>query len=261
MNGYADVNGLQMYYEMHGTGRPLVLLHGALSAIGTSFGALLPQLAKDRQVVAVEMQAHGRTADIDRPLSMEQLAEDTVALVRSLGIDNADFLGYSLGAGVALQIAAKHPDVVGKLVLVSVSYNRAGFHPGMLEGIDNLQPEHLAGSPFEEEYLQTAPRPEDFPVLVGKVKALDKSFPDLPADVISGITAPTLLVFGDSDIIRPEHAVEMFRLLGGGVAGDIAGLPKSRLAILPGTTHMSVMQRAEWLASMAADFLDQNVES
>jgi len=254
--GYAPVNGLDMYYEIHGTGRPLVLLHGALSATGTSFGRLLPHLAGDRRVIAVELQAHGRTADVDRPLTMAQLADDTAALLRHLGVDNADVFGYSMGAGVALQLALAHSDLVGKLVLASVTYSVDGLHPGLLDGIENLTPEALAGTPFEQEYADTAPNPADWPTLVEKVKRMDREFGGWPADLVRSITAPVMLVIGDSDIVRPEHAVEMFRMFGGGVMGDLVGVPASRLAILPGTTHITVVERAEWLAPMILEFLD-----
>ena len=254
--GYAPVNGLQMYYEVHGSGQPLLLLHGALSAIGTSFGKVLPSLAENRQVIAVELQAHGRTADVDRPLAIEQLADDAAALLEHLGIENADLFGYSLGAGVALQAALQRPDLVRKLVLASISYKRDGFHPGLMEGIDNLQPEDLAGSPFQEEYARIAPNPEDWPRLIAKVKRLDHDLKDWAAETVQSIEAPTLIIIGDSDIVRPEHAVEIFRLLGGGVAGDVAGMPRSQLAVLPGTSHITLAYRDEWLASMAGAFLD-----
>ena len=253
---YASVNGLEMYYEIHGTGQPLVLLHGAFSAIGTSFGELLPQLAKTRQVIAFEMQAHGRTADIDRPLSLEQMADDTAAALRQLGIERADIFGYSMGAGVALQVAIRHPEVVRKLVLASVTYNSSGVHPGLMEGLANMRPEDMAGSPWHEEYTRIAPNPEDFATLFAKKTQMDREIQDLPAEAIEAIETPTLLIIGDSDIVRPEHAVEMFRLLGGVVAGDLAGLPNARLAILPGTTHVTVVHRAEWLVSMIGGFLD-----
>src|SRR5215211_8691815 len=214
---YVEVNGLNMYYEIHGTGQPLVLLHGAFSAIGTSFGELLPALASTRQVIAFEMQAHGRTADIDRPLSMEQMADDTAAALRQLGIERADNFGYSMGAGVALQLAIRHPEVVRKLVLASVTYNRDGVHPGLMEGLSNMRPEDMAGSPWHEEYTRIAPNPGDFPTLFVKKTQMDREIQDLPAEAIEAIKAPTLLIIGDSDIVRPEHAVEMFRLLGGGV--------------------------------------------
>jgi pimeloyl-ACP methyl ester carboxylesterase len=253
---YAAVNGLDMYYEVHGTGQPLVLLHGAFSAIGTSFGNVLPSLAETRRVIAVEQQAHGRTADIDRPLTIEQMADDTAALLQHLGIEQADIFGYSMGAGVGLQMAIRHAEVVRKLVLASVTYNMSGVHPGLMEGLENMRPEDVAGSPWHEEYTRIAPNPEDFATLFAKKTQMDREIQDLPAEAIEAIKAPTLLIIGDSDIVRPEHAVEMFRLLGGGVAGDLAGLPNSQLAILPGTTHVTLVHRAEWLSSMIGEFLD-----
>lgn len=258
--GYAPVNGLQMYYEIHGTGQPLVLLHGAFSAIGTSFGALLPELAKTRQVIAFELQAHGRTADIDRPLSLEQLADDVAAALRHLGIARADIFGYSMGAAVALHVVIRHPDVVRKLVLVSVTYNLNGVHPGLMEGLGDMKPEMMFGSPWHAEYTQIAPHPENFATLFAKKTQMDRGIQDLAAETIRAIQAPTLLIIGDSDLVRPEHAVEMFRLLGGGVFGDTpAGLPNSQLAILPGTSHVTVVYRADLLLSMIPAFLDAPV--
>jgi pimeloyl-ACP methyl ester carboxylesterase len=253
---YVEVNGLNMYYEIHGTGQPLVLLHGAFSAIGTSFGNVLPELAKTRQVIAFELQAHGRTADIDRPLSIEQMADDTAAALQHLGIEQADIFGYSMGAGVALQVAIRHPEVVRKLVLASVTYNKSGLHPGLMEAMENMTAEDMVGSPWHEEYTRMAPNPEGFPTLFAKKAQMDRETQDLPAEAIQSIKAPTLLIIGDSDIVRPEHAVEIFRLLGGGVVGDIAGLPHSQLAVLPGTTHVTLVGRADWLQSMIGEFLD-----
>ncbi len=253
---YIEVNGLNMYYEIHGTGEPLVLLHGAFSAIGTSFGNVLPSLAESRQVIALEMQAHGRTADIDRPLSVEQMADDTVAALGQLGIEEADFFGYSMGAGVALQVAIRYPDVLRKLVLASVTYNKSGVHPGLMEGLENMRPENMAGSPWHEEYTRIAPNPQDFATLFAKKTQMDRETQDWPAETIESIRAPTLLIIGDSDIVRPEHAVELFRLRGGGVPGDFVPMPAAQLAILPGTTHMMLVQRTEWLGSMIPAFLD-----
>ena len=255
--GYASVNGLQMYYEIHGTGEPLVLLHGAFSAIGTSFGELLPSLAERRQVIAFELQAHGRTADIDRPLSIEQLAEDVAAALGQLGIERADIFGYSLGASVALHLAIRHPDVVRKLVLASVTYNLSGVHPGLMEGLADMKPEMMFGSPWHEEYTRIAPNPDDFATLFAKKTQMDRNLKDVPAEVIESIEAPTLLIIGDSDLVRPEHAVEMFRLLGGGVFGDTpAGLPNSQLAVLPGTSHVTLVSCADLLLSIIPPFLD-----
>ena len=252
---YAFVNGLNMYYEVHGEGQPLVLLHGALSAIGASFSKVLPQLSSTRQVIAVEQQAHGHTADIDRPLTYEQMADDTAALLQQLRIEKADLFGWSMGAGIALQIAIRHPEVVRKLVLASVTYNRNGFCPELLAGLETSKPEDLAGSPFQEEYERFAPKPQEWPRLFAKVNQLDREVQDWPPEVIQSIKAPTLLIIGDSDLVRPEHTVELFRLLGGGVAGDLVGLPRSQLAVLPGTTHVTLVDRAKWLVSMISQFL------
>jgi pimeloyl-ACP methyl ester carboxylesterase len=255
-HGYAPVNGLQMYYEIHGSGRPLVLLHGNLSTIGVDFGRMLPGLARDQRVIAVEQQAHGHTADIDRPLSIRQWADDTAALLRYLDVEQADFFAYSSGTGIAMELALQQPRLVRKLVLASVAYRLDGLHPGLTDGMDELQPEHLAGTPFEEDYARTAPNPGDWPRLVEKIKQLNRQLPEWPAEAVRSITAPTMLVYGDSDIVRPEHAAELFRLLGGGVPGDLAGLPRSRLAVLPGTTHVTLVHRADWLVPMVTEFLD-----
>jgi pimeloyl-ACP methyl ester carboxylesterase len=255
--GYAPVNGLNMYYEIHGEGQPLVLLHGAFSAIGTSFQHVLPGLAETRKLVGLEMQAHGHTADIDRPLSPEQMADDTVAAIQHLGIDKADFFGYSMGSDVALHVVVRHPDVVRKLVLASATYTLSGVHPGLMDGLAEMKPEMMFGSPWHEEYLRIAPRPEDFAVLFEKKTQMDRELKDFSAETISAITAPTLLVIGDSDLVRPEHAVEMFRLLGGGVFGDTpAGLPASQLAVLPGTSHVTLVDRADLLLAIIPPFLD-----
>jgi pimeloyl-ACP methyl ester carboxylesterase len=253
---YAPINGLQMYYEEHGDGPPLVLLHGNLSSIEVDFGAMIPALSRDRRVIGVEQQAHGHTADIDRSLSIRTWSADTAALLNHLDVIGADILGYSSGAAVALQLAIEHPELVRKAILCSPSYRADGLHPGLLDGIQGLQPEHLAGTPFEASYGKNAPRPEDWPVLIEKIKEMDREVVDWPAATVSAIAAPMFLVIGDSDIIRPEHAVELFRLVGGGVVGDLVGLPKSRLAVLPGTTHITLVQRADWLTSMIREFLD-----
>ena len=257
--GYAPVNGLELYYEIHGRGRPLVLLHGNLSTIGVDFGGIIPSLARSRQVIAVEQQAHGHTADIDRPLSIQSWTEDTAALLRHLGVEQADLFGYSSGSAVAFQLALDHPGLVGKLVLASFSYRLDGLHPGLMDNIAELKPEHLAGTPFEQDYARVAPNPGDWPKLISKITQMDADLPQWTAEDVRGLTAPTLLIIGDSDIVQPEHSVELFRLLGGGVIGDLAGLPRSRLAVLPGTTHVTLVQRADWLASMVGEFLDAEV--
>jgi pimeloyl-ACP methyl ester carboxylesterase len=254
-SGYGSVNGLEMYYEVHGAGPPLVLLHGALMTI-EDFGELLPALAATRQVIALEQQAHGRTADIDRPLRYDQMADDTAALLRQLGIERADLFGYSMGGGIALQIAIRHPELVRKLVVAAANYDPEGYYPEVLEGIQDLKPEDFAGSPWLEAYARVAPNPEDWPRLLARIKDLDLWFEGWPREDIAAIEAPALVIVGDSDVVRPEHAVDMFRLLGGGVPGDLTGLPRARLAVLPGTTHVTLVERADWLASMVTEFLD-----
>jgi pimeloyl-ACP methyl ester carboxylesterase len=250
------VSELELYHEVHGAGRPLVLLHGAMSTIETSFEEVLPAFAETRQVIAIEQQAHGRTPDVDRPLSYEQMADDTAGLLRRLEIEDADVYGYSMGAGIAVELAIRHPDLIRKLVLASLAYSREGFHPGIGEAIDKVTADDLTGSVFEQAYGKVAPDPAKWPELVAKCNQLDREFEGWSDDEIWSIDRPTLVVIGDSDIVRPEHAVELFRLLGGGVEGESAGLPRSQLAVLPGTTHLTVVECRGWLVSMISAFLD-----
>jgi pimeloyl-ACP methyl ester carboxylesterase len=258
--GYAPVGELSMYYEIRGRGRPLILLHGAYMTIDL-MGPIVDDLAKARQVIAVEQQGHGRTADIDRPLRYEQMADDTAGLMRHLGIDDADVLGYSMGGGIALQLAIRHPDLVRKLVVASAGHRSDGMHAEALEMFPSITPELFAGSPIEAAYRSTAPNPADFPRLVEKLKDLDVTPFAWAEQDVQRIAAPTLIVLGDSDGIRLEHAVELFRLLGGGVMGDLSGMPKSQLAVLPGTSHFvppghGLLDRTAWLLAMIPPFLD-----
>jgi pimeloyl-ACP methyl ester carboxylesterase len=254
--GYAPVNGLQMYYEIHGNGEPLVLLHGAFGAIDL-WGPILTTLAEHHQVIAIELQGHGHTADIiDRPLSYEQMADDVAALMAHLGTAQADVVGYSMGGTTGLQLAIRFPELVRKLVAVSPNYRSDGYYPELLAGLQQMTPEIFVGTPEEAAYLRHAPHPEDFPVLIEKQKVLPRRFAFPEADV-AAIAAPTLVVLGDSDVVRPEHAVALFRLLGGGVPSDLTGsLPNSQLAVLPGTTHgMIVRDRADQLLAVIEPFL------
>jgi pimeloyl-ACP methyl ester carboxylesterase len=254
---YANVNGLNMYYEVHGTGQPLVLIHGAFSAIPSSFGKILPELAKTRQVIGVEIQGHGRTVDIDRPMRVPQLADDVAELVKQLGLEKVDVMGYSLGGSIALHFALRHPDLLRKLILMSIAYKASGIHPGLMDGLGEMQPEMMHGSEWHDEYMRLAPRPEDFNRLFAKKTEMDRQLKDITDEEIAGIKAPVFIILGDSDIATPEHAAEMFRRLGGGVFGDMAGLPKSQLAIFPGTMHTTTRDRADWLVSMINEFLDK----
>lgn len=259
---YAQVGDLNTYYEVHGEGRPTLFLVGAYQTVDT-IGPLLPGLAETRQVIAVEPQGHGRTADIDREMTYELMADDHAGLLRELGIESADVIGYSMGGATALQLAIRHPSLVRKLVLISAGFGSDAAHPEAIAMFPTITPELFAGSPIEEEYLRLAPNPDDFPRLVEKVKALDVNEFRWPEEDIRGIAAPTLVVVGDSDVVTLEHTVELFRLRGGGVMGDLAGLPEAQLAVLPGTTHYmppgsGVLDRADWLLSIIPPFLDQS---
>jgi len=249
---YAHVNGLEMYFETHGSGDPLVVLPGAYMTV-EFFGDLVPALAKTHNVIALEFQGHGHTADIDRPFSYEQFADDTVALLEHLGIERADVFGYSLGGGVVLQVGLRHPNRVRKLVAASASCSSDGLYPEVLAGIENITPEMFDDTSWRAAYDRAAPDPHAFPTLVEKLKQLDMTPFDWP---IEALDAPTLVLVGDSDGTRLEHAVEMFRRLGGGVFGDLApSLPTSQLAILPGTTHVGMLERADWISRMVTTFL------
>jgi pimeloyl-ACP methyl ester carboxylesterase len=253
--GYAPVNGLRMYYEIHGAGSPLVVLHGAYMTIEL-LGDLTGALAHRRQVIAVEFQGHGRTADIDRPITYEQLADDTAALLGHLGIAQADVYGYSLGGAVALQVALRASALVRKLVVVSAAYASDGGYPELYAGIEQITAAQFDGTPWRAAYDRTAPHPDAFPALVAKLTRLDLTPFAWPSEAIRAIAAPTLIVLGDADATRPEHAVAMFRLRGGGVFGDLAGMPASQLAILPGTSHVGMLERTDWLVPMVTAFLD-----
>ena len=253
--GYAPVNGLEMYYEIHGTGEPLVLLHSAFYTI-EMWGPFLASLAETHQVIAVEFQGHGHTADIDRPFSYEQLADDVAALMEHLGIAQADIVGHSIGADTALQVAIRHPERVRKLVPISGKYRYDGEYPELLAGIQMMTPDVFAGTPYVDAYRSTAPNPEGFPLLVEKFKVFFGKEYAWPEEDLRSIGSPTLLMIGDSDTVRPEHEMQLFRLLGGGVAGDLFGLPTSQFAILPGTTHGTiVVERTDELVAMIEAFL------
>lgn len=255
--GYADVNGLKMYYEVYGEGKPVLLLPGALSGINTAFGKLIPLLATERQVIAVEFRGYGHTADIpERPLSYEQLVDDVIELLCVLDISQTDIFGYSTGAGVALQVAIRRPDVIRKLILASVSYKSSGRHPElkMLFNPEFMR-EALKGSPYEAEYLNTAPRPEDWPKQLAKVRTFEQKVQDWSEDEIRKVKAPALIIAGDADIVQPEHVLALYKLFGGGSLGELS-MPTSQLAILPGTMHTALTQKTDLLMAMIPSFLD-----
>jgi pimeloyl-ACP methyl ester carboxylesterase len=247
-SGYAAIGGLRMYYEVHGEGQPLVLLHGGLMTIDLSFGAILPELAASRQVIATELQGHGRTADIDRDLELGALAGDVAALLDHLGVERADVLGFSLGGGVALQLALDHPGRVNRLILASVSTTADGMHEEITDparhATSTRMPTAADFQQMQDAYARLAPDPGHFGAFAAKASQAAGSLKGWTATELGGITAPVLLVFGDHDFIRLEHAVEMHGLI-----------PGAQLAVLPGATHMAVMARADLIVPLVRDFL------
>jgi pimeloyl-ACP methyl ester carboxylesterase len=257
-SGRAPASGA--YYEIHGAGQPLVLLHGGVGSI-EMFGPVLPQLAQGRQVIAVDLQAHGRTADVDRPFSFEAMADDVAALITHLGLEQADVMGYSLGGGVGLQIAFRHPNKVRKLVVVSTPFAQDGWYPEVLAAMAQMGPEAaeaMKQTPMYQLYAQIAPRPQDWPVLITKLGDLLRLDYDWSRE-LSALRVPTMIVVADADSVRTAHAVEFYGLLGGGqrdAGWDGTARPASRLAILPGTTHYDVVTSPA-LAPTVTPFLDR----
>jgi pimeloyl-ACP methyl ester carboxylesterase len=257
--GYAPVKDLALYYEIHGQGKPLVLLHGGLGN-GAMFGPVLAQLAQKRQVIAFDLQGHGRTADGEQALRYHTMADDLATALRQLGLEKADAMGYSLGGGVALRLAIQHPVLVDRLILVSTPFRQDGWYPEVVQamaGVDASAAPMMAGSPMAQTYAAIAPRKQDFPRLLDKIGAMMRQPYDWTDDV-AAMAAPTLLVFGDADSISPRHMAEFFALRGGGQADagwDGANMGTSRLAVLPGHTHYDLFM-APLLVPVVESFLD-----
>jgi pimeloyl-ACP methyl ester carboxylesterase len=254
-SGYTPVNGFEMYYEIHGAGNPLIVIPGGLMTIGM-MGPLLPALAETRQVVAVEPQGHGHTADAARPLTYEQTADDIAALIRYLRLERADVFGFSVGGGAALQTAIRHPKAVRKLVVVSAPYKYDGVYPEVHRLEASFHPDAPMLSPLREAYIREAPQPENWPRLIAKVKQSLVERYDW-TEQVAAIQAPTLIMVGDADTVRTDHAVEMFQLLGGGTAQSALGAPLvSQLAIVPGATEFILLARSELLHALITPFLN-----
>lgn len=255
---YADVNGVHLYYEVSGSGDPLVVLHGGLGSTDM-FAALAPALAQNRQVIAVDLQGHGRTADVDRPMTFEAMADDVAALLGELGLPQADIMGYSLGGGVALQVAIRHPEVVRKLVLVSTAFSLDGWYPEVQAGMAAMNADaapFMLETPMYQLYSSVAPRVEDWPVLLGKLGALLSAPYDWSAEV-ANIDVPALIVIGDADSIVPEHALALYRMFGGAQHdGGMGGVPASQFAVVPNTVHWNILMRADLLLPIITPFLD-----
>ncbi len=252
------VNGMQMYYEVSGNGDPLVVLHGAYMNIPT-MGAIIPRLAKTHRVYAVELQGHGRTTDIDRPITYPNMADDVAAFMDALGLPKADVFGYSMGAIVGLRLAIRHPAKVNKLVAASVAYDVEGWQPVFKDVIPQMTVEMILQMPFAKEYPKLAANPQGFPELARKLIALEKEPMAWEADV-KAMKTPVLIITGDADVATLEHSVAMFRLLGGGVMGDMGKpLPASRLAVMPATAHTAVITQPDMLHAFIEPFLKGQV--
>jgi pimeloyl-ACP methyl ester carboxylesterase len=262
-SGYVTVSdGLELYYERHGTtGEPLLLLHGGLMTSASNWGAFVPALSERYQVIMVDLEGHGHTALIDRPLRYEQMADDASTLLGALGVERANVLGYSLGGGVALQFAVRHPEQVRNLVLVSTPFKTAGWAPEILAAMASMNEDvaaQMEATPMHEAYAAVAPNPDDWAKLVTSVSRLLTS-PETAYDWTAGVeslTMPVMLIVGDADSLVPEHLLEFFRLIGGWVVGDVAPKPAAQLQILPGTSHLEVYLRSDLLLATVIPFLD-----
>ena len=254
--GYAPVNGLNMYYEVHGSGEPVVLLHGGFMTITNNWEGWIRELSRTRKVIAVEMQGHGRTADIPRELDSENHADDVAALLKYLKVSRADLIGYSMGGDVAMQVAVRHPDQVRRVVVISSTFRRDGMTQEGLDAMATLTAEAFKGSPLEAEYRRLSPTPDRFSHFVERMVAAFSKGNDLSADQLRSTTAPMFFIHGDADGIRLQHVAEMFRLKGGEVHGDLGPRSASRLAILPNATHVTLMERMSIIVPMVNDFLD-----
>lgn len=247
------INGMQMYYEVSGKGEPLVVLHGAYMSI-PAMGAIIPELAKTHRVYAIEQQGHGRTTDSDRPITYQNLADDAAAFMDAVGIEKADVFGYSMGAAAGLQLAIRHPAKVDRLVVASAGYDARGFQPEFTAMIPQMSVEMFPPM-LEQEYKKLAPNPNGFRALATKLIQLEKEPMAWEVDV-KALKTPVLIITGDADVITLEHAVAMFRLLGGGVMGDMGKpLSASRLAVLPASPHTTVIDQVNLLHPMIEQFL------
>ena len=249
-----EVNGMEMYYEVSGEGDPLIVLHGAYMNI-PSMGRIIPALAERHRVYALEFQGHGRTTDIDRPITYENLGDDVAVFMDAVGLEKADVFGYSMGANAGLQLAIRHPEKVGRLIVASAAYDIEGLQPAFRAFIPQLTVEMMLAMPFAEEYKKLAADPDGFPVLVEKLIALEHEPLAWEADV-KALETPVLVITGDADVATLEHSVAMFRLLGGGDMGDMGQpLPASRLAVMPATSHTAVITQTDMLISFIEPFL------
>lgn len=254
--GYAPVNGLKMYYEVYGEGQPLLLIHGSYMSIDLNYSGMIPELAKKYKVITFELQGHGRTADIDRPYSFAGFADDAAGLLKYLNIEKADVIGYSLGATIAVETAIKYPAMVGKLVFISSTYKMDGWSPATRQIFGMIKHEFFEHTPLKTEYVRLAPDTSHWRAFINKLSKFDAEPFDLGADNVKGIKSPVLMITGDNDGLDLNQVADMYKLLGGGVNGDMGGIPKSKLAIIPGKSHVTLMMDTPKLLAYISPFLE-----
>lgn len=248
------VNGMQLYYEVSGQGQPVIVLHGAYMNI-PSMGAIIPKLAQTHKVYALELQGHGRTTDIDRPITYPNLADDVAAFMDAVGLEKADVFGYSVGAVVGLQLAIRHPAKIGKLAAASVAYDVEGWQPEFKAVIPQMNVQMMVNTPFEKDYRKLAPNPDGFAELARKLIALEKE-PMAWEKEVRKLKLPVLIITSDYDVATLEHSVAMFRMLGGTGMGDMGKpLPTARLAVLPATSHTAIITQPDLLIAFVEPFL------
>jgi len=254
--GYAPVNGLKMYYEVYGEGQPLLLIHGSYMSIDLNYSGMIPELAKKYKVITFELQGHGRTADIERPYSFAGFADDVAGLLKHLNIEKADVVGYSLGATIALETAIKYPAMVNRLVFISSTYKMEGWSQATRQIFGMIKPEFFEHTPLKTEYVRLAPDTSHWRTFVTKLSKFGAEPFDLGADNVKAIKSPVLMITGDNDGLDLNQVADMYRLLGGSVNGDMAGIPKSRLAIIPGKSHVTLMMDTPKLLAYISPFLE-----
>lgn len=254
-SGYAPVNGIKVYYEVYGEGRPLVLIHGAFYTIGMNWGELIPELSKTRKVIAIEMQSHGHTPFSDRKLSITTLAKDVEGVMDYLKIDSADVAGFSMGGSIAYQFAVQSPKRLRKLVIISSTYKTDGWLPIINSGFDNFKPEFFDNTPLQTGYDAVAPDKTKWRKFLEQMFVFAKEPFNVGDSNIAKITAPVLLISGDNDGLDKIELIKTYQLLGGGVAADLAPMPKSQLAIVPSQGHVSVMMQTKTILGYLDGFL------
>ena len=254
-SGYIPVNGIKVYYEVYGEGRPVVLLHGAFMTIADNWGQLIPELSKTRKVIAIEMQGHGHTPFSDRKLDLATLASDVEGVMNYLKVDSADVVGYSMGGSVAYQLIIQSPKRVKKLVIISSTYKSTGWRPEIASAFKNMKPEMFANSPMKSAYDAVAPDKTKWTPFIEQMLAFMATPFDMGDSNIAKITSPVLLISGDNDGLDKIELMKTYQLLGGGVSADMGPMPKSHLAIVPSQSHVSLMMQTKTILGYLDGFL------